>query len=67
MHDSQRNKDLAKIHIAKKQLGLDDDSYRAMLQMVAGVNSAAHLILLFHRGFDWLWIARPLEREVISN
>lgn len=43
MHDNRRNKDLAKIHIAKKQLGLDDDSYRAMLQMVAGVDSAAHL------------------------
>ena len=43
MHDNHRNKDLAKIHIAKKQLGLDDDAYKAMLQMVAGVNSAAHL------------------------
>ena len=40
---TQRNRDLAKIHIAKKQLGLDDDAYKAMLQMVAGVNSAAHL------------------------
>lgn len=43
MQTNQRNKDLAKIHIAKKQLGLDDDAYRAMLQMVAGVASAAHL------------------------
>lgn len=43
MNRDSRNSDLAKIHIAKKQLGIDDDSYRAMLQMVAGVNSAAHL------------------------
>ena len=35
--------DLAKIHIGKKQLGLDDDTYRAMLHSVAGVNSAAKL------------------------
>jgi phage gp16-like protein len=41
--DEQRKKDLAKIHIAKKQLGLDDETYRAMLQMVAGVESAADL------------------------
>ena len=34
---------LAKIHIAKKQLNLDEDTYRAMLQEVAGVDSAADL------------------------
>lgn len=34
---------LAKIHIAKKELGLDDDTYRAMLQNVAGVRSAKDL------------------------
>jgi phage gp16-like protein len=39
----RRRRDLAKIHIAKKQLGLDEDSYRAMLNMVAGVGSAADL------------------------
>lgn len=38
-----RRRDLAKIHIAKKQLGLDDAAYRAMLQAVAGVGSAADL------------------------
>jgi phage gp16-like protein len=32
---------LAKIHIAKKQLALEDDSYRAMLMRVAGQDSAA--------------------------
>ncbi|MCQ4142817.1 gp16 family protein [Vogesella sp. AC12] len=34
---------LAKIHIAKKELGLDDGTYRAMLQNVAGVRSAKDL------------------------
>jgi phage gp16-like protein len=34
---------LAKIHIAKKQLELDDDAYRAMLRGVAGVDSARDL------------------------
>jgi len=36
-------KDLAKIHIAKKELGLNDDTYRAMLQNIAGENSAKNL------------------------
>ena len=39
----QRRRDLAKIHIAAKQLGLSDDTYRAMLLAVAGVRSAADL------------------------
>ncbi|MFL1552480.1 gp16 family protein [Pseudomonas sp. D47] len=34
---------LAKIHIAKSQLGLDDDTYRALLARVAGVRSAKDL------------------------
>jgi len=34
---------LAKIHVAKKQLALDDDTYRAMLRSVAGVESAKDL------------------------
>lgn len=34
---------LAKIHIAKAQLGLDDDTYRALLARVAGVRSAKEL------------------------
>lgn len=38
-----RRRDLAAIHIAAKQLGLDDDAYRAMLQTVAGARSAADL------------------------
>ena len=40
--DSRRT-DLAKIHMAKKQLGLDDDCYRDMLWTIARVRSAADL------------------------
>jgi phage gp16-like protein len=36
---------LAKIHIAKKQLGMDDATYREMLRSVAGVESAGDLDL----------------------
>ena len=34
---------LAKIHVAKAQLGLDDDTYRALLARIAGVRSAKEL------------------------
>lgn len=34
---------LAKIHIAKKELAMDDATYRTMLQNVAGVDSASKL------------------------
>ncbi|MDN6860721.1 regulatory protein GemA [Pseudomonas sp. CAN2814] len=40
---SLRNVNLAKIHIAKAQLGMDDDAYRALLGRVAGVRSAKEL------------------------
>ncbi len=40
---SRRNAQLAKVHIAKQQLGLDDASYRALLSRVAGVKSAKDL------------------------
>ncbi len=38
-----RNPALAKIHIAKKDLAMDDDTYRAMLKNVAGVESSREL------------------------
>lgn len=41
--NNPRNAQLAAIHVAKKQLGLDDDTYRAMLWAVARVESAADL------------------------
>lgn len=43
MSNAMRNGQIAKIHIAKAQLGLDDDEYRALLGRVAGVSSAKDL------------------------
>jgi len=40
---SRRSKDLAKIHMFKTQLGLDDDSYRDMLEKLTGKRSAGKL------------------------
>ncbi len=40
---TKRNMQLSKIHIAKKDLGLDDETYRALLERVAGVRSAKDL------------------------
>ncbi len=36
-------KQIALLHVAKKQLGLDDETYRAVLQRVTGCDSAADL------------------------
>lgn len=41
--EAQRRADLAKIHIAKKELGLDEAAYREMLASVTGHDSAAAL------------------------
>ncbi len=41
--DNTRSRELATIHIAKKQLGLDDETYRDMLWTVARVRSSAAL------------------------
>ena len=43
MNKSPRNIELSKIHLAKKQLGMDDDMYRDMLWTVARVRSASDL------------------------
>jgi phage gp16-like protein len=40
---SVRNAELAKIHIAKKELSLDEDTYRSMLWTVARVRSSKDL------------------------
>ena len=60
MSDNPRNRDLAMIHLAKKELGLDDDLYRAILKQVCGVESSADLdqpnrrkLLAFFRGKGW--------------
>jgi len=41
--DLTRRKDLARIHLSKKELGLDDDTYRALLQGLTKKTSAADL------------------------
>ena len=58
--DRLRASELAKIHIAKKDLGLDEDTYRAMLYGITGVESAAKLtakgrqkILAHLRAMGW--------------
>lgn len=38
-----RNTDLAKIHMGRKQLGLDEETYRAMLDGMFGVTSSGKL------------------------
>jgi phage gp16-like protein len=40
---ARRRADLARIHVAKARLGLDDDTYRQLLVGLAGVDSAADL------------------------
>lgn len=42
-HDPRRKQQLAAIHAGKKQLALDDDTYRDLLQRVTGQRSAAGL------------------------
>ena len=41
--DPTRAKDLARIHLAKKELGLEDDAYRDLLKGLTGKASAADL------------------------
>ena len=48
-----RNSELAAIHCAKKELGLDDDTYRDMLWSIARVRSAGDL--------DWTGRKRVLD------
>jgi phage gp16-like protein len=65
-----RKNDLAKIHIAIKDLGMDDDAYRAMLWTVARVRSAKDLdahgrskVLHHLRSVGW----RPKRRRDPGN
>lgn len=41
--DPKRAKDLARIHLAAKELGLDKETYRALLKNTTGKESAADL------------------------
>lgn len=46
MKQDLRQRELAKIHILKKQLALDDETYRAMLQNIGGAESSKDLTAL---------------------
>lgn len=39
--DPRRTKDLARIHLAKKELGLDEETYRSLLKTTTGKDSAS--------------------------
>lgn len=55
MNPAQRKAAIAKIHIGKKQLGLDEDTYRAVLLTRGGANSCAKLKDDgINRVLDWL-------------
>lgn len=41
--DPRRARDLARIHLAKKELGLDDDTYRSLLKALTRKDSASDL------------------------
>jgi phage gp16-like protein len=41
--EQRRNQALGKIHIGKKQLGMDEETYRAMLLTIGGVKSSKDL------------------------
>lgn len=71
-----RNNDLAMIHIAKKDLGLDDDTYRDMLWTVARVRSSADLDFssrikvlehLKSRGFKPKQATKAKQKAPLSN
>lgn len=67
---NRRNVQLSKIHIAKKDLGLDDETYRTLLKRVAGVTSAkdigpikAEAVLAEFERLGWQPKAKPKGRS----
>lgn len=60
--DCRRAKLLARVHIAKQKLGLDDETYRAMLANSWGVQSAGALDVDTLGG-----LARTLERSLMEK
>lgn len=56
-----RNLEIAKIHIAKQQLGLDDETYREVLWTVARVRSSKDLTTDGRRKLLAHFIARGFE------
>ena len=55
---SERRRRLAAVHCAKRDLGLDDEAYRALLAGAAGVESAAQI----RTGRQWEAVMGALRR-----
>ncbi|KPA90627.1 Mu-like prophage protein gp16 [Pseudomonas asplenii] len=72
---NRRNLQLSKIHIAKKDLGLDDETYRALLKRVAGISSAkdigprqAAAVLAEFERLGWQSTPKPKSKgRTVSN
>jgi len=68
---NERQKDLAKIHIARKELGLDEDVYRDILWSVGRVDSArelddkgrAKLLGYFRKTLHWQSRSLPADKQ----
>lgn len=56
--NGERRRRLAAVHCAKRDLGLDDEAYRALLAGAAGVESAAQL----RTGRQWEAVMGALRR-----
>lgn len=74
MSKDKRQSDLSKIHIAKKDLGIDDDDYRNILWMLARVRSAKDLdasgraeILRHFRKLGWREKRRRRQPQVNND
>lgn len=68
--EAMRKRELAKIHVAKKSLALDDDEYRSILQAVTGKASAADLdnqgrakLLAHFQKIGFKAKAKPVDRS----
>jgi phage gp16-like protein len=73
--DKDRERDLRLIHVAKRELALDEETYRAMLCSVAGVRSAKYLDVtgrkkvldhLKERGFK-VKVAAPASNDAADS
>lgn len=70
----QRRRDLATIHLAKKQLCMEDDTYRALLWTIGRVNSSADLdqagrskLLDHFKTCGWKPVKKPNEWAFIDK
>ena len=69
-----RQTELAQIHIAKKALGMDDDTYRNMLQSTVGCTSSAsldvsqrHAVLQRFKELGWKNTRKPNPKKGVKS